>query len=535
MGSLASWSARILAGIALSAAVGCTGGDEPRFHEGTPRLLAPDDAVPLSRQLKVRLDRPARIEVAISDSRGERILKFDQEKRRHLVPLLDLRAGDNVSVVVTAIDARGSAESPPVEFRTGSVPDRFPIIDVLAHDPAMAEPGLLLFSIEVVSDDESLSYLVALDDSRQPVWIWEPPNEFSDFRLHESGVMYGISRELMWAFTPLGEVLNQWGATASDDGSETYVAVDLEEPHHELYPLPHAQRFLTLAPEFITVDEFPCTAANPTASCGPAEIKDMRVIQFNRDGEILQDWLMSERVDPFRIGFNSLDVLPTGAYDWAHANAVIPRPGGGLLVSLRHQDALVALDTDGEVDWILADPAGWAPRFEPLLLAPVTDDLQWPYHQHGPAYAADGSLWIFDNGNEGATPYTARTAVDVQSRVVGYRIDESARTVTQIAELKETSTGELYSRAMGNAFLMPTTGNVMGVYATPAKEDGAANGSLGFGRYVARLVEWTTNGELASDVRLRSERSDEKQGWRTYRATQAPSLYAPGVETWLDQ
>jgi hypothetical protein len=51
------------------------------------------------------------------------------------------------------------------------------------------------------------------------------------------------------------------------------------------------------------------------------------IVQFGFDGAVRSRWPLVERLDPQRIGFDSLDLLG-GGYDWSHANAIVEDPGG---------------------------------------------------------------------------------------------------------------------------------------------------------------------------------------------------------------
>ena len=121
------------------------------------------------------------------------------------------------------------------------------------------------------------------------------------------------------------------------------------------------------------------------------------------------------------------------------------------------------------------------------------------------------------------------------SRVVGFRLDEGARTVSQVAAYAETATGELFSRAFGSGHHLAVTGNVLAGYGMPLEDDLGSHVSQGYGSRAARVVEWALDGTLAIDVRLRSDHDEGEGGWRLFRAVEAPSLYADGVETWLER
>ncbi len=513
---------------ALALLVACAPGG-PRFEDGAPEVVPASAAAPLSPVLRVALDRPGGLEILVDDARGSRTLTSAEPATVHEIPLLGHRAGDEVRLTVRAFDDRGASERSEVVALIGDLPERFPIVEVLAHDRERAEPGLRLVSTALVSTTETLGYFLALDEDLEVVWVLEKPAELDDLRIEPDGSLYSVGNGSAWALGPLGDIRAQWGREPEEEAPDgTFVAVDVGKLHHEVFPLDG--ELLALSKRRLPVEAYPCSYERPAVDCGPADLQDTRLVRFTREGEVLLDVSMAELLDPFRIGFLSLDLLADGARDWAHGNAAIPMPDGGWLVSVRHQDALVALTEEGELRWILADPAGWPERLRPFLLTPAGEGLRWPYHAHGPTFDADGVLWMFDNHNEGRTPYTEPVPGPVFSRVVGFRIDELARTVTQVASFEETATGPLFSRAFGNAAVLPTTGNVLGTYGMPLEQGGVSHASLGYGTRVVTLVEWSAEGDLVSDVRLRSDAEVEKGGWRAYRAVHAPSLYPDGVE-----
>jgi hypothetical protein len=475
----------------------------------------------------VKLDRPAALDVALVDSRGPRTLHFPADDV-HDVPLLGFRPHDDVDVTVTASDDVGESEPVTLTFTSGELPDRFPDVDVLALDPDRVEPGYTLFPVHLVTDGRELVRAVALDAWGEPVWVWRTSLQLVDLRL-EGGNLLALAEGLAWELTPLGEPTREWGDSKADDPRpDRYFQLDAPALNHELFPRANGD-YLTLSVVTRAEPAYPCDYAAPGVLCGAALLEDPHVVAFDPEGNVVSDWSLADRLAPTRIGFDSLDV-DLGRYDWAHANAVIEMPDGGVLVSLRHQDCLVALDDDGDVRWILGNHDGWPASFAPALLDPVGADFTWPYHQHGPAFAPDGTLWVFDNGNYGGTPYTGASDHDPVSRAVGYRVDEAAGTVAQVAELRGTSTGELYSSIMGDVRPLPSTGDVFADFGDVRKEAGIDDRDLGFGGQSSRFVEWTPDGEVVSDVRIRSDVVEELGGWRAYRAIHVASLYADGVE-----
>lgn len=109
--------------------------------------------------------------------------------------------------------------------------------------------------------------------------------------------------------------------------------------------------------------------------------------------------------------------------DWTHGNGVIHRASDDtLLLSLRHQDWMVAIDRKtGSVRWKLGEGGDFA----------LTSG-SWFYHPHSPEWQPDGSLVLYDNGL--GNPHLP--LAEQSSRPVRYRLDEKAMTVQQ--EWEET-------------------------------------------------------------------------------------------------
>ncbi|MEZ4237988.1 MAG: aryl-sulfate sulfotransferase [Myxococcota bacterium] len=504
-------------------------GEPPRFRHGTPALGDAIPALPLVRELTVRLDRPAHVRVRLEDDRGVRTLTFPDETDALTVPLLGLLPDETVVVNVQAERDGVDVWSGPQAFRTGSLPERFPILDTVVPARDDVTPGLLLFPTESIAED--LGYVVAVDEHDRVVWLWEAPLEFGDVRLDSAGTLLALAGGVAWRVSLTGEILSQWGAVRVDPAPRSaFVPIDANTLNHELFPTADGA-FLSITPRARLVGDYPCSYDAPTVSCGPATLQDAEVIHFDPNGVVRWRWSLVDALDPFRIGFDSLDALGE-LRDWAHANGVIVLPDQSVLVSVRHQDALAAFAPDGQLSWILGNPDGWSDALRPYLLQPVGEPFAWPWHQHGPAVGDDGTLWMFDNGDWGGSPYAPADPGHVQqSRVVGYRVDAQARTVEQVASFSETGTGWVYSRALGNAQPLGG-GHVLGVWGMPTSEGATLNEDLGYGSRYARMVEFDAQGDVVRDLRVRSDVEVEPLGWRSYRAVHVPSLYPPGIEQW---
>ena len=185
----------------------------------------------------------------------------------------------------------------------------------------------------------------------------------------------------------------------------------------------------------------------------PATLAAPDVIEVARDGTVRQRWSIADAIDPSRIGWQSLQDDALGK-DWAHANSVVVDPSdGGLVVSLRHQDAVIKLDRQtGALVWILSNPDGWRPPYTDRLLQ-GSEGTTWPYHQHAAMVTDEGHILMFDNGNfDRTTPYSGTDDGEgYYSRMVEYRIDPDAGTVDEVWSHHQTSTGPLFSGTFGDA------------------------------------------------------------------------------------
>ena len=287
--------------------------------------------------------------------------------------------------------------------------------------------------------------------------------------------------------------------------------------------------YLSLSRESVQVPEFPTSETDPDAPRAEAAVRDEPVVEFLPDGTLRNEWFLTDMIDPTRIGYGSLNSSPLG-YDWAHTNAVIYDPtDDSIITSARHQDAVVKFSrSTGDLVWILAPHDNWSPEFQPFLLHPVGTPFRWQYHQHAPMFTGEGTLLLFDNGNNRASPFDGNPVVpdiDNFSRGVEYEIDEEAMEVRQVWEYGEHIPERIYSRARSDADWLEATGNVLMTFGVVTHVGGVSSADLGLGELHARIVEATDDPvpERVFELVL----YDDSQGGRiqVYRGERLPSLY----------
>jgi arylsulfate sulfotransferase len=130
-----------------------------------------------------------------------------------------------------------------------------------------------------------------------------------------------------------------------------------------------------------------------------------------------------------------------------------------------------------QIKWILGPHDNWNARFQPYLLTPVGEPFEWPWSQHhatlyGPHLAGENivNILLFDNSIYRSFDFAnAQSPLDWYSRVVHYRIDETAMTIEQVWEYGQERSAEIFAFNRGSAYLLPN-GNVLGTWGAIAKD-----------------------------------------------------------------
>ncbi len=227
------------------------------------------------------------------------------------------------------------------------------------------------------------------------------------------------------------------------------------------------------------------------------------IVEVTPTGEVFDEWRLWEILDPYRN--NVMKVLDQGAVclnidaskagqtmseeelakldssdhfgdvvgtgpgrNWAHVNSVDYDPSDdSIIISSRHQSAVIKIGRDKKVKWILASPEGWRKPWSDLLLTPidangkklvqegstVEGDFDYPWTQHT-AFRIDEKsnkdviyVTVFDNGDARGMEQPALPSMKY-SRAVVYKIDQNKKTVEQIWE---------YGKERGFAWYSPVT------------------------------------------------------------------------------
>ncbi|GAA4872623.1 aryl-sulfate sulfotransferase [Ferrimonas pelagia] len=215
------------------------------------------------------------------------------------------------------------------------------------------------------------------------------------------------------------------------------------------------------------------------------------VIEVNSNGDIVKEWDFNQILDPMRDSvLTSLDMgavclnvdmdqsgktmtiedlanepygdlagVGTGR-NWLHVNAVgYDADDDSIIISSRHQSAVIKIGRDDEVKWILGTPAGWQGELASKVLKPVNSkgkalkcddagcegDFDWTWTQHTAWPVPErGTVTVFDNGDgRGLTQPPMQTMK--YSRGVEYKINDKKMTVQQTWEYGKERGYEWYS------------------------------------------------------------------------------------------
>ncbi|MFS1423672.1 aryl-sulfate sulfotransferase [Shewanella sp. 10N.286.48.B5] len=205
-----------------------------------------------------------------------------------------------------------------------------------------------------------------------------------------------------------------------------------------------------------------------------------QIIEVDNTGKLVDYWDLNSILDPLRdaallsldagavcLNMNidqaghqtTLEDLKNAPYgdihgvetgrNWVHVNSIDYDPkDDSIIISSRHQSAVIKIGRDKQVKWILGPEKGWSDKFQDKLLSPVDatgnklscnekgrcrgSDFDFSYTSHTAYLVPEkGTLTVFDNG-DGRQLGQPMFASEKYSRAVEYKIDEANKTVTQV-------------------------------------------------------------------------------------------------------
>lgn len=320
-------------------------------------------------------------------------------------------------------------------------------------------------------------------------WYMEPSRIYDPDNVYKAGIMMGFRQNNDGAFT--------WGY------GQRYVKYDLmgREVFNRRLPDGYADFSHAMDP-MQNGNYLVRVASSDHVRPDGKHVHTVRdvIIEVDPNGQVVDEWRLWDILDPYRdtvlkvldqgavclnidtsqsgktLSAEQLakleaqhafgDIAGTGAgRNWAHVNSVDHDPvDDSIILSSRHQSAVVKIGRDKQVKWILAAPNGWRDGLKDKVLTPVGKDgrplscrigkceggFDWTWTQHT-AWKIDelskGDIVyvsVFDNG-DGRAFVQPEDQNEKYSRAVVYKIDQKAMTVEQVWEYGKERGHELYS------------------------------------------------------------------------------------------
>jgi arylsulfate sulfotransferase len=533
--TLSIFTALLLAGSASAQAADTT---PPAFMTQPVVTMNTNPLAPLTARVQVTSDEPVIVEIyAREATRGFRFQATEEFATTQDLPLVGFRPNRTHRITVALRDASGNRSVWPVGFvlTTPALPAHFPPIDVRTSTPSLMEAGVTLAGLRWSSPSlpSAGTYCVYFDAAGEVVWLYQAPTSLSNVvRTRDGTFLLQLSNRLVREIDLFGEIVTEWWAarTGLAGAPAGAVLVDCDSFHHELYELPEDQggNFVALSTEVRTYPNYPTSEVDPTQTAPSANVVGDVVVEFQRDGKVVDEFRVLDVLDPYRLCYGSLAGFYNQLYgvvtlDWSHGNAAtLDTSDDSWVISLRHQDAVIKVRrSDQSLVWIHGPHERWTSAWAPFLLTPVGFPFEWNFHQHSPHVDSTGNLTMFDNGNYRAIP-PAPGAPSSQwySRSVRFNVDPVAMTTTQVWDWQDST--PYFSPMFGDADPLPMTGNNLVVDGS--KPVTGANASY------SRLVEFRAAApgqQVVFELVVNDPTgpSPSPYNWTIYRAERLGSMY----------
>jgi len=359
---------------------------------------------------------------------------FAVTRQGNELPVLGLMPQTDYAMRVVATDADGNAvSSEAIPFQTAPLPSDIPTF--VALQSGDVQPGYTMLGLFANSQRNPA---LIVDPTGRVVWYRENPRTISDFQKQPDGTysvavnngdlfLYSYFVAQYCQYDNLGNLLRTWSATG---GWLT--------DNHELRLLPNGDA-LILAFTQHTMD-LTSIGGRPNAIVVGNLLQRVRP-----SGAVQFQW---DAFDHLPVQGIASPINIQGQYvDWNHMNAIDVTSDGNYLLSARHLNQVVKIDSaTGAVLWKLG---GMGSDFQF-----VGDSFNGFSMQHGVRELSNGNILMFDNGDEHVPP---------QSRAAEYQLDFADHTATLVWQY--LAPRSLQAMAMGFAQRLPN-GNTLIAYGS---------------------------------------------------------------------
>ena len=417
-------------------------------HQGGAYLLDapkvtpnPYGIAPLTAMVSFMTAQPTTVTVTVKGRDGRDLAHtFKQPATEHHVPVIGLYPDFANTVVITSQASDGTKQSKTLTIKTPPLPAGMPAPEVVHAKQSHFHDGFYFICINRTKGLQvEKSYALGFDEfGRVRWWLDTQPASVMFFKEMPSGHImslapngftgdHKIATKGVMEYDLMGHLYNYWMLP--------YRA------HHDAAALPGGGLVL------------------PSESSTSLD-DTLYEVSAAGHGQITNVWDMKKLLPQHR-----QPVLDVGAFlpkeDWLHLNAVnyVPQDDS-LLITARHQSLVMKFSRrDGQIKWILGNPAGFPPELQAKLLKPIGKGFELPWSPHAAHFTANGDLLVFDNGNfRSFDPQHFTPAYRNYSRAVAYQVDEKNMTVRQVWQYGKERGSELYAPFLGIVQDIPAAG-----------------------------------------------------------------------------
>ncbi|GAA4892440.1 aryl-sulfate sulfotransferase [Ferrimonas pelagia] len=230
------------------------------------------------------------------------------------------------------------------------------------------------------------------------------------------------------------------------------------------------------------------------------------ILQIDPKGQLVDVWDLNTILDPMRDDFlvsmdagavcmnvdteqegQTVKVEPDAPYgdipgvgtgrNWAHVNSIAyDEKDDSIIISSRHQSAVIKIGRNKEVTWIIAARAGWNDELASKVLQPVNskgkkinctengkceDNFDFTWSQHTAWISSKGTITVLDNGEARHMEQPALPSMKY-TRFVEYKVNEKQGTVEQVWEYGKERGYDWYSPITSVTEYRPETDTMFG-------------------------------------------------------------------------
>lgn len=404
----------------------------------------------------------------------------------------------------------------------------FPVAEVKKVDPAFSDRLYLINNMIAATPNTTRAVWNnpmggALEWNRYPQnaiydtkgeirWYMEPSKIYDPNNIYMAGIMMGFRQNNDGAFT--------WGY------GQRYVKYDLMGREIFNRQLPDGYADFSHAMDPMQNGNYLVRVASADhARPDGKHVRTVRdvIIEVDQNGTVVDEWALWDILDPYRNNVlkaldqgavclnidatkagqtitaeqlaeldktdNFGDIVGAGAgRNWAHVNSVdYDSTDDSIIVSSRHQSAIIKIGRDKKVKWIIGSHEGWKKPFADKLLTPVDasgkpiacdkfmnhceNKFDWTWTQHTAwrinekSKKGDVYLTVFDNGDGRGMEQPALADMKY-TRLVVYRVNESKMTIEQIWTYGEEKGHDYYSPVTGLCEYAGDKDSVVGYFST---------------------------------------------------------------------